>query len=680
MYAMKGHLWRKSQSAHSNTMGARLWFLFFAVNEVAALVHSQQLSSCQVFQKDAYCSNLNLTSIPPQLPASIHTLDLSWNLLQNLTEDVLFSYPTIKHLNLHSNRIQFIQPGFFQKMAHLQVLDLSKNELHVNAALKTNALGPLTSVHTLDLSGNGLFTDMSDYFLRDAPALTNLYLNGNSITKLGKDTFSGSLALRNINLHNNVILEIEEGTFDSLLDLTELDLSMNSISCITDFNLFHLKSLNLSKNSMTSFQSIESDEEFQLLHLDLRENKIHYFPILPSNNKLIYLDLSRNQLRSVNSTGAAEELQYLREKEELTHAPLRSSNGHQELHRLFYLDLSYNQLKNVPPDFFSSMRSLETLNISNNCLGTFIVDSEGPLNALKTLDLSFNNLQNLTFSEGTLRSLVTLYLQGNSLSTLDSGMFSSLPSITSLHLQLNELRVCGLQEDPTSNCVSFSSIPTLQYLYLSENELSYLPAHAFQGTPLLILDVSLNPGLKVSEQALSGLENSLTYLSLKGNHLKTLSMDMSLLRGLRMVDLSSNRLTSLSLSTESNIEVLNLKNNRLTFLDDQTLMALEGMLKSLYISFNPLSCCANARLISWAQQASETIPDITVVTCQYRKNNEDVEISLRNVKPEHCETLHSKVLLISIIAVLVLGLMVVLLVAIKLCHSRSHRFNHSYKA
>ncbi|KAL7847532.1 hypothetical protein AOLI_G00222500 [Acnodon oligacanthus] len=657
------------------TMGARLWFLFFTVNGVAAFAHPPQLSSCRVLQKDAYCSDLNLTTIPPQLPPGIHMLDLSCNFLQNLTEDLLSIYPTIHQLNFHSNRIQSIQPGLFRNMTHLQVLDLSRNQLHLYAALKTN-VGPLTSVQKLDLSGNGFYTDMSDYFLRDAPALMNLSLNGNSITKIGKETFSGCLGLRNIDLHNNVILEIEEGTFDSLQHLTELDLSMNSISCINDFNLFQLKSLNLSKNSMTSFQSTDSDQEFELLYLDLRENKIHYFPILPYNNKIIHLDLSRNQLRSVNCTGAAEELQYLKDRQELIHSPHCSSSHHQELSRLRYLDLSYNQFKTVPSDFFNSMVALETLNISNNCLGSFMVDKEGPLNALKTLDLSFNNLQNLTFPEGTLQELRTLYLQGNYLSTLD---FSRLPSITNLHLQLNELRVCGSQDRP-SGCVSFSSMPNLRYLYLSENNLISVPAHAFQGSPLLILDLSLNPGVEISERALSGLETSLKYLSLRGNQLQTLKTDLSLLRCLRRVDLSSNRLTSLSLSRDSAIEILHLQNNSLEILEDHTLMALEGKLRTLQVSRNPLSCCANTRLIGWVQQASVDIPDITTATCHYRKDAEYVKINLRNVKTEHCETLNSKVFVISLIAVLVLGLIVVLLVAIKLCHSRGHRFSHSYKA
>lgn len=522
---------------------------------------------------------------------------------------------------------------------------------------------------------------MSNYFLRDAHALTNISLNGNSITKIGKDTFSGCPSLRSIDLHNNVILEIEEGAFDSLQYLTELDLSMNSISCITDFNLFQLKSLNLSKNSMTSFQSADlNKEQFELLYLDLRENKMHYFPVLPGMNKLIYLDLSRNQLRCVNCTGAAEELQYLREREELTQAPLCSSHHHQELPRLLYLDLSYNQFTAVPPDFFSSMVALETLNISNNCLGTFMVETEIPLNALKTLDLSFNNLQNLTFGEGTLKGLGSLYLQGNSLRTLDSSIFSRLPRITNLHLQLNELSVCGRQENPITDCVSLSSVPTLQYLYLSENHLDSLPAHAFQGSPLLILDLSLNPGLKMNELTLSGLENSLTYLSLRGDQLQRLSIDLSVLHGLKKLDLSSNRLTRLSLSRDSAIEFLNLQNNSLVTLEDHMLTALEGTLKSLHVGLNPLTCCENQRLISWVQQTSVNIGDIATASCQYRNDTEFVEINLRDVTSEHCETLKSKAFVLSMIVVIVVGLMAVLLVAIKLCHSRSHRFDHSYKA
>lgn len=549
-------------------------------------------------------------------------------------------------------------------------------QLKVLDAVLKKYVGSLSTVQKLDLSGNGLHTDMIDYLLKDAPALTNVSLNENSITKLSNGTFSGSPSLRNIDLHNNVILEIEEGTFDSVLNLTELDLSVNSISCITDFNLFQLRLLNLSKNSMTSFQSIDSTREFELLYLDLRENKMHYFPVLPRTNKLIYLDLSRNQLHSLNSTGPDDELQYLREIEELTLSPLQSSKTHQILPRLLYLDLSYNQLKAVPPDFFFNLVALDTLNISNNCLDTFMVDTESPLNALKTLDLSFNNLQNLTFNENTLSALETLYLQGNILKMLDSGLFH-LSSITNLHLQFNELSICGPQQNQTSGCVSLFSIPTLRYLYLSENKLTSLPAHAFHGSPLLILDLSWNPHIIISEQALSGLERSLTHLYLGGNQLEKLNISLSALRSLKVLDLPNNQLDGLFLGRDSTIEVLNLQNNKVKILDPATVLALEKTLRTLYIAPNPLICCENMHLISLLMKAHV---DIDNAMCQYTRDDGYGEISLRDVKTEHCETLNSKMLVIAMIAVLVLGLMIVLLVALKLCHSRSHKFSNSYKA
>ncbi|XP_062869867.1 transforming growth factor beta activator LRRC32 [Trichomycterus rosablanca] len=667
--------------AHISTMSVQLCFLFFLVNEAAALLHLRQLSPCQVLQSEVNCRQLNLRRIPHQLPPGIHSLDLSLNLLQNLTEDVLSSYPTIHQLNLHYNMIQFIQPGLFRDMTHLKVLDLSNNQLDTYAALKTH-VGPLTSVQELDLSGNGLYTDMSDFFLRDAPALTNLSLNGNSITKIGKDTFNGSLALKSIDLHNNVILEIEEGSFDPLLHLTDLDLSVNSISCITDFNLFQLKSLNLSKNSMTSFQSVDTDPEFELLYLDLRENKIRYFPVLPRRNKILYLDLSRNQIHSLNYTSEAEELQYLREREEWAHPSPHRRKRPQKLYSLLYLDLCYNQLKAIPPGFFCSMVALETLNISNNCLDHFVSDTESPLNTLKTLDLSFNNLQKLSFQENTLQALEKLYVQGNYLSTLDPEIFSRLPSIVNLQLQRNDLSVCGPDQNQT-DCVSLNSIPTLQYLYLSENNMLSLPAHAFRESPLLILDLSLNPGIEINEDSLSGLESTITHLFLKGDELESLNINLSVLHSLKVVDLSSNRLTSLPLgSRDSSIESLNLQNNNLVTLDIHTVMALKNKLKTLYMGSNPLNCCGNMPLINLVQQASVDIPDIAMVTCQHIKDAGYIdELNLRNVKPEHCETLNStEVLVITVITVLVLGLVVVLLVSVKFCHTRSHRFNNSYKA
>lgn len=640
---------------------------------------------CLQLKKDADCSNLNLRYFPSHLPSSIRTLDLSQNRLQNLTVESLTSYTAIRHLKLHSNQIEFVQPSLFRDMSHLRVLDLSRNSLDAYGALK-RYVGPLPSVQSLDLSRNGLFTDMSHYFLRDAPALTNLSLNTNSITKICRDTFNGSQALRNIDLHNNVIIEIEEGAFESLTDLSELDLSVNSISCIVDFNLFQLKTLNLSKNSMSNFQTIDSEQDFELLYLDLRENKILYFPVLPRKNKLMYLDLSRNLLRSVNCSGPVEELENLKDSGYLVADKLDShcvSERHQDLQKLMYLDLSYNQLKNIPSSFFSSTSALETLNISNNCLQSFRVSVDGPLNSLRTLDISFNHLQDVSLEENALTALEVLHLQGNALRVLDGNMFSKLPSIHSLHLQQNQLSICpesGLAS-PGDGCVSFASLPTLRYLYLSENSLSSVPSNAFRGSPLLILDLSLNPGVEMDAGALAGLEASLAHLYLRGNHLRTLAVDFTLFSKLKSLDLSANRLAALSLwSGDSSVESLNLQNNSLVTLSAGTVAALQKALKTLYVGSNPLSCCGNSHLLTLLRRDGVLVPDMAAATCWYSKDSQSAEISVSAVRAEHCESVDGKVLLIGVTVLGVLGLVVLSIVIFKLCHSRRHAFNRGIKA
>lgn len=659
-----------------STMGAYLWFFLAFVHEATATFRPPQPSLCHVVQNNVYCNDMNLRTVPAQLPPDMHTLDLSRNLLQNLTQEVLAVYTSIHHLNLHSNKIQFIQPGLFRDMINLQELDLSKNYLDIFAMSKAE-VGPLPTVKRLSLSGNGLYSGMTDYFLRDAPSLMNISLDGNSITKISKDTFSGSSALRNVDLHNNVILEIEEGAFESLADLSELDLSMNSITCITDFNLPQLKLLNLSRNSLESFQTVDSDFQYELLHLDLQENKIHYFPVLPKRNKLIYLDLSRNLMRSVNTTNLMED------------ALSASQNAHNDLPRLLYLDLSYNQIKSISASFFGGLGALEFLNLSNNCLESFSVDRNSPLNNLKILDLSFNALQNLSFEENTLRSLEELYLNGYVLGPIEPSIFRRLPRIRDLHLQQSYLTMCGSHHRlslkgyrlQAGNCIFFSSIPTLSRLYLSGPGLQSVPQGAFHGTPLRVLDLSRNPGLDIHKNAFSGLEKSLTHLSLRENDLLALSTDLSLLSGLRDVDLSLNRLTALPLwNKESSIESLNLQSNSLVTLEYSTVLALEKTLKTLYLGSNPLSCCGNLQFLHMVRGSSLDIPDISSVTCRYTQSSEREEVAIASVQQERCETLDRKSLGIIIITITALVLIAVLVLFSKLCHPRRYRLTRSFKA
>ncbi|XP_061559239.1 transforming growth factor beta activator LRRC32-like isoform X1 [Phycodurus eques] len=588
---------------------------------VAAAVHpSRHRPSCRIVGTSVVCSDLSLTSAPANLPSGVQVLDLSQNQLQNLSRDTLADHMGLRHLDLHSNKIHFIQPGLFETMNDLKVLDLSGNRLNVFALAKIK-IGTLSAVESLDLSSNGLYTGMSDIFLNDSPSLVELSLSGNSITKIAQNTFNGALSLRKISLHDNIILEIEDGAFDSLDGLSELDLSKNSIACITDFNLSRLRALNLSRNSLELFQSTRSAEPYHLAFLDLSENKLPYFPLLPTNNAIRHLDLSRNRLQSVDVMDMAD-----------------TKMSETVLKHLRHLDLSFNQLTGLPQSFFNTMMLLEVLNVSNNCIVSFSVTDKDLLPTVKIVNFSYNSLQRLSLREGTLQALEELFLQGNDLSTLAHQTFQRLPSLNLLQLQ---------------------------------NNLKILPYRAFANTPLSLLDLSLNPGLEMHQDSLVGLEHSLVQLFLRENNISMLNRDMSSLRSLKLVDLSTNHLTSLpAWNRESSIETLNLQNNSLVTLEHTTMAALERSLKTLYVGDNPLSCCGNLDLVRLLQHSDVVVPDIEAATCILREGLEPVNIE--KVTWEMCQG-RKKANYIVVIVVIVFLAVIALGLLVKYCKSRKRK-------
>uniref|UniRef100_A0A3B3Y0P2 Leucine rich repeat containing 32 n=2 Tax=Poecilia mexicana TaxID=48701 RepID=A0A3B3Y0P2_9TELE len=668
--AWSGATEKKKISHPLRTMAAfQLLFPLWASCVAVAAHPSQHITPCQVVQMDVFCSDLSLRSAPLNLPQGVQMLDLSRNQVQNLSLETLGFHTGLHQLNLHSNKIHFIQPGLFKDMKDLRVLDLSRNHLNVFALSKIR-VGPLAAVESLDLSSNGLYTGMSDYFLAESPSLANLSLDSNSITKIAQNTFSGSASLRKISLHNNVILEIEDGAFDSLNHLTELDLSKNSITCILDFNLYNLEVLNLSKNSIEFFHSVKSDNSFKLRSLDLSENKMLCFPLLPEKNVLEFLNISRNHIQTLNTTGSV----------------LNLTN----LYDLKFLDMSFNKLKSLPEIFFSNMESLEVLNVSNNCISSFSVTSKDILHKVKVINLSHNSLQSLTFGKNSLHSLKKLFLQGNDLAVLDQQIFQRLPSIKYLQLQQNNLQICNSEQnqhglmlkeqnhqDPIG-CVSFSSVNNLHFLYLSGNNLRSIPAKAFVNTPLKLLDLSLNPGLDMHKDSLFGLEDSLVHLLLRENNMSSLNADLTSLKSLKHVDLSTNQLNTLpTWNKDSAIESLNLQNNNLVTLDQSTVLALERSLKTLYMGSNPLSCCNNLGFLHTVQHSTIVVPDIETVTCVHEESPEPVNIEklTREMCHQSDAPNYTAVVVITLLVVIIL-----LVLLVKCFRSRRRKRSRGFHA
>nr|XP_009686605.1 PREDICTED: leucine-rich repeat-containing protein 32 isoform X3 [Struthio camelus australis] len=597
-------------------------------------------------------------------------------------------------LDLSSNQISFIKPGVFAHMTMLREINLANNHLYEFAQNGTEGIGLLPKVEILDLSHNSLYNGMAEYFIKEAPALQYLSLADNSIIMISQKMFQGSPSLLEIDLQSNIIMEIEEGAFETLANLSKLNLSMNSITCISDFNLRQLEVLDLSRNSIETFHTTKSEDEYSLRCLDLSENKLQAFPVFPQVNKLVTLNLSKNLIQ-LTTESPHNKMDYM-EKDWLDASfhllDQKQSRNKSSLYlsQLVYLDLSYNEIKSIPNEFFESMLSLHTLNLSKNCLQTFAVTYDSTLISLAILDLSYNALQNLFLDAGTLSNLKELYIQNNHLQTLQVDIFSRLPSLKLLNLQSNNISLCSMYSGlakqrlagEESGCVSFVDSPALQYLYLADNMLTILPAYTFYKTSLIVLDLSMNPGLKIEVKALSGLERSLEYLYLHGNSLIELNIDLPCFSHLKHLNLSENQLNWLpTWGSDSPLEILDLRNNRFSALQSSNILALENSLKNLYLTGNPLNCCGNIWLSSMIQNKNVQILNVEHLTCQYTQNfGYQEEMHIGNIRPEDCEKEDLKKINFLIILTFVLVLSVIIIGVGSFFCFRRQNFSHQFKA
>ncbi|KAM9660337.1 transforming growth factor beta activator LRRC32 [Trichechus inunguis] len=658
-------------------MSCQILLLLAMMTLSLAISQHREKMPCRMVDKEVLCQGLGLPQVPSMLPSDIEVLDLSGNQLRSILASPLGYYTALRHLDLSTNEISFLQPDVFQVLPHLQHLNLAHNRLAVGTGL-----GLLPHMTSLDLSGNSLYSGLVERLLGEAPALRTLSLAENSLTRLARHTFWGMPALERLDLHSNVLMDIEEGAFEALPRLAHLNLSRNSLTCISDFSLQQLRVLDLSCNSIEAFQTApEPQAEYQLTWLDLRENKLLHFPDLAALPRLTYLNVSNNLIRL--PVGPSQDSRGVHATSEgWSPLPLLNPSWNTSTHplsQLLNLDLSYNEIELVPEGFLEPLTSLRFLNLSRNCLRAFEARRVGSLPCLVLLDLSHNALEALELGTRALGALRTLLLQGNALRDLPPYTFAHLASLQRLNLQGNQVSPCGGPGEPApSGCVAFSGMSSLRILNLVDNEIEKLRAGAFLHTPLTELHLSANPGLDVATGALAGLEASLEVLELQGNGLTILQVDLPCFSCLKQLNLAENRLSRLPAWTQAvSLEVLDLRNNSFSLLPGSAMGGLETSLRRLYLQGNPLSCCGNGWLAAQLHQGRVDVDATQDLICRFGSQE---EVSLSHVRPEDCEKGGLKNVNLIIILTFALVSAVLLTTLATCCCFRRQKFNQQYKA
>ncbi|XP_047982132.1 receptor-like protein 19 isoform X2 [Salvia hispanica] len=378
--------------------------------------------------------NSFIGSIPPfRMSSKLAYLDLSRNSLTgSLSSNHFEGLSSLEYINLGSNSLNGSIPSSLFGLPSLQRLLLSNNTF--NGQIEEFQIPNPSNLDTVDLSGNQLEGSIPDSFFK---------LEGLSVLSLSSNLFNGTLKLEKVQRFPN---------------LTRLELGYNNLSVDTS-----------SSNSSSS-------EYPQLSRLNLASCNLSNFPDLRNQSKLIFLDLSKNNIK-----GEVPSWIWNLGNGSLIHLNL-SSNFLVDLQRPFeiplflaVLDLHTNKLRGefpLPPasatyvDYSTNnFQQAIPVNISgftlfalffslaNNSLSGTIPEYLCNASYLQVLDLSDNNLRghipNCLVKSSTLG---VLNLRRNKISGEIPDLFSSTCGLKTLDLSGNNLG--GKLPLSMANCTS----------------------------------------------------------------------------------------------------------------------------------------------------------------------------------------------------------------------------------
>lgn len=541
--------------------------------------------------------SLELTQDSLQHLKHLEHLDLGFNNMAQLPQDLFCSLSTLKALNLTNNRLSgfgsfgLIDPSTGQLcLQELQRLDLSYNHI---TFLSETGVASLKNLHSLYLENNRI-TEIAELSLSALAKLSVIDLSNNNLMTIASKTFRESEKLKELYLRNNSLTQIRPGLFKGLSKLVILDLSYNEISSEwmtteTFADLIRCVVLDLGHNRIKTINSSQIfQNQYSLQILNLNNNEIdqigdNLFLTLYNLHTLV---LSGNRLKQINEFT----FNGLFVLSKLSLAENEISTIHDNVFincsNLQDLYLQGNIMNKVPKAILK-LRFLKTLDLSNNEIFDINNSSFTGLQSLRVLNLTRNEITNIT--RGTLKELPSLRLldlSENRITNLEHGLFDDAPALNGINLQGNLLSdINGL----------FMNLNHLTFLNVSRNRITWFD-YALIPRNLIQLDIHHN-----QIEALGNyfeLESSLklTHMDVSHNEIKEIHAALIPNR-IEWLNLSHNKIRNIqpfTFTNKFNISFVDLTNNSLQSLDNNALRLKAPLINKpsaeFFVASNPYFC------------------------------------------------------------------------------------------
>ncbi|XP_048843826.1 slit homolog 1b isoform X2 [Brienomyrus brachyistius] len=489
-------------------------------------------------------------------------------------------------IRLEQNGIKSIPPGAFSPYKKLRRIDLSNNQI---SEIAPDAFLGLRSLNSLVLYGNKI-TELPKGVFDGLGALQLLLLNANKIHCVRASTFQDLQNLSLLSLYDNKIQTLAKGTFSSLRAIQTLHLAQNPFIC--DCNLKWLADYLRSNPIETSGARCASPRRLANKRIgqikskkfrcsgseDTRLNtECNSDPVCPPKCRCEagVVDCSNLRLTKIPEHIPTSTTELRLNNNEIS--VLEATGVFKSLSQLKKINLSNNKISEIEDGAFEGTGSVVELHLTANQMDSVRGGMFRGLDGLRMLMLRNNRISCIHNDSFTgLHNVRLLSLYDNQLTTISPGAFDTLQSLSTLNLLANafncDCRLAWLGDWLRSRKIVTGNPRCQRPAFLKEIPLQDVALPDFRceegqeeagcvprpqcPSECTCLDTVVRCSNKHLQSLPRGVPRNITELYLDGNQLTMMPKELSAFKHLQLVDLSNNRISSLSNSSFANMSQL----------------------------------------------------------------------------------------------------------------------------